>query len=219
MDVGGAVGQLRLLLHGQRVVAIVALNASPGQQLLLLGITPRSASHVPQIQPHPLLLPRPLHCPPPRLLRHPRPLLLFGAAVAHAQAQRPLLEGDVGEASSPAIHRGAHLGHAHVHAALQDATAHAQAQGQVLLDGAGLEEVVRVTAVHREAEPAQVDGAVQDGRHPPAVLTGHADDLGAHSAARDGESDAGAKDGGAGGKGGRVGRSVAGGAHRAWDQR
>lgn len=47
VDVGGAVGQLRLLLYRQGVVAVVTLNASSGQQLLLLRIAPRSAPLVP----------------------------------------------------------------------------------------------------------------------------------------------------------------------------
>lgn len=76
-----------------------------------------------------------------------------------------------------------------------------------------------VAAVHGEAHPSEVDGAVQDGRDSAAVLAGHSNDLRAHSAVRDCKTDAGAEDGGPGAKGRGVRRSVAGGAHGLRDQR
>lgn len=219
VDVGGAVRQLRLLLYRQGVVAVVTLNASPRQQLLLLNLAPRPAPGVSRFHPPSLLLPSSLHCSLPRLLPHPRPLLLLAPTVPHAQAQRPLLESDVGKTPSPAVHRRAHLRHAHVHAALQDAAPDSQPQGEVFLDRPRLEEVVGVAAVHGEAHPSEVDGAVQDGRNSAAVLAGHSNDLRAHSAVRDCKADAGAEDGGPGAKGRGVRRSVAGGAHGLRDQR
>lgn len=66
-----------------------------------------------------------------------------------------------------------------------------------------------VAAVHGEAQPAQVDGAVQNGCHAAAVLAGHADDFCADMAVGDGESDAGAEKGGSGAEGRRTCRSVA----------
>lgn len=74
--------------------------------------------------------------------------------------------------------------------------------------------MVGVAAVHGEAQAAQVDSAVQNGRHTPAVLVGHADNFCANVAVGNGEPDTGAEERGSGAEGWGAWRSVAGGPHR-----
>ncbi|KAF3838049.1 hypothetical protein F7725_009817 [Dissostichus mawsoni] len=155
----------------RQIKNLIAAFQKPGQGIavpLLFPVTAQRRAHTHTETPSNSL--SPTHSGPDAYLQQRTPHAAQGhknrkknelqQALAHAQAQRSLLEGDIGESSSPAVHRGAHLRHAHVHPTLQDAPSDPQPQSEVFLDGPGLQEVVRVAAVQGEAQPAQVDAAV-----------------------------------------------------------
>lgn len=201
VNVVDTVCQLGVLVNRNHVVSVVALHLPRAQQLLLLalGPGPRALLSVPQS----LALSGPGlgHGPLPRQLQHAHLLLVHAAAVARVEAQRAVLQQDVGDAPSPAVEDGVDLAHRHVDARLQRAPAHRHAdERQVSLHRAQLHKVVRVHAADGEVQRLQVEGVVEHGRHAPPVLVGQADDVGADAAVPDGELHPFAEDGADGGE-------------------
>lgn len=201
VNVVDAVGQLGVLVNGDHVVAVVALHLPRSQELLLLPLSPRPGALLAVPQSLPLPSPSLRHHPLPSQLQNPRLLLVHTAAIARVQAQRAVLQLDVGDAPSPAVEHGVDLRHRHVHAVLQRASAHRHPdEGQVPLHRAQFDKVVRVHSHDGEVETLQVEGVVQHGGHAAAVLVGEADDVRADAAVSDGEFHPLSEDGATAGK-------------------
>lgn len=196
MNVVDTVRQLRVLVNRNHVVSIIALDLPRSQELLFLSFSPgpRSLLSVPQSLP--LSSPSLGHGALPGQLQNTRFLFVHAAAVTRIQAQGAVLQLDVSDAPSPAIHNCVDLRHGHIHAGLQRAAAHRHPnERQVTLHRAQLHEVVGIYPRDGEVEVLQVERIVQNRRHASPVLIGQTDDVSGDATLADGEFHALPKDG------------------------